>query len=434
MRIWLDPAKLSSFQLSPLDVKVALDEENVELPTGKIAGDNTELTVKTAGKFETEDDFNNMIIKSSGDQTVRLKDVGYAVLGPENEETILRESGIPMIAVAVVPQPGANYIEIADEFFKRVDQIKKDLPDDITLDIALDNTRFIKQSITEVQETLLIAIVLVILIIYLFFRDWLIAFRPLIDIPVSLIGAFFIMYLMDYSINVLTLLAIVLATGLVVDDGIVVTENIFKKVEQGMGPVEAAHKGSQEIFFAVISTSITLAAVFMPVIFLEGFVGRLFREFGVVLAGAVLISAFVSLSLTPMLNAKLIRKNHKHSRFYDLTEPFFARMNEGYGSTLAAFMRKRYLAIVLVFVAFLMIFGIGSLLQSELAPLEDRAYLRLSITAPEGSSFEYTDAFMFKLVDLINDSVPEKRVLLTVTAPGFSGSGAVNTGLRFEWW
>lgn len=428
MRIWLDQNRLAAFKLTPLDIKVALDRENVDLPGGKIAGDNTELTVKTAGRFSTEDEFNDMIIKTSGDQTVRLRDVGYAVLGPENEETILRQSGVPMIAVALVPQPGANYIEIADEFYKRVEQIKKDLPAGYKLDIALDNTRFIKMSIVEVQETLLIAIVLVIIIIYLFFRDWLIAFRPLIDIPVSLIGAFFIMYMMDYSINVLTLLAIVLATGLVVDDGIVVTENIYKKVEKGMSPVEAAYKGSEEIFFAVVSTSVTLAAVFLPVIFLEGFVGRLFREFGVVLAGAVLISAFVSLSLTPMLNARLIRKNQKHSKFYELTEPFFVKMNNSYAGTLTAFMHNRWLAVILVIISFLMIFGIGSLLQAELAPTEDRSYLRMSIAAPEGSSFEYTDKFMLKLVDLVNDSLPEKKVMLTVTAPGFTGSGAVNTG------
>lgn len=428
MRIWLDQNRLAAFKLTPLDIKVALDRENVDLPGGKIAGDNTELTVKTAGRFSTEDEFNDMIIKTSGDQTVRLRDVGYAVLGPENEETILRQSGVPMIAVALVPQPGANYIEIADEFYKRVEQIKKDLPAGYKLDIALDNTRFIKMSIVEVQETLLIAIVLVIIIIYLFFRDWLIAFRPLIDIPVSLIGAFFIMYMMDYSINVLTLLAIVLATGLVVDDGIVVTENIYKKVEKGMSPVEAAYKGSEEIFFAVVSTSVTLAAVFLPVIFLEGFVGRLFREFGVVLAAAVLISAFVSLSLTPMLNARLIRKNQKHSKFYELTEPFFVKMNNSYAGTLTAFMHNRWLAVILVIISFLMIFGIGSLLQAELAPTEDRSYLRMSIAAPEGSSFEYTDKFMLKLVDLVNDSLPEKKVMLTVTAPGFTGSGAVNTG------
>ncbi|MBK7388917.1 MAG: efflux RND transporter permease subunit [Bacteroidia bacterium] len=428
MRIWMDPAKLAAYQLTPLDVKNALDRENIELPSGKIAGDNTELTVKTSGKFSTEEEFNSMIIKSDGDQVVRLQDIGYATLGPENEETILRQSGVPMIAIAIVPQPGANYIEIADEFYKRVEQIKKEIPDDYKLDIALDNTRFIKQSITEVQETLLIAIILVILIIYLFFRDWLIALRPLIDIPVSLIGAFFIMYLMGYSINVLTLLAIVLATGLVVDDGIVVTENIYKKVEKGMHPVAAAHKGANEIFFAVVSTSITLAAVFLPVIFLEGFVGRLFREFGVVLAGAVLISAFVSLTLTPMLNARLIRKEQKHSRFYVLTEPFFQKMNEKYASALSQFMKHKWYAIALVFVAFFIIFWMNSLLQSELSPLEDRSYIRMSITAPEGSSFEYTDRFMYKIVDLVNDSFPEKKVLLTVTAPGFSGSGAVNTG------
>ena len=315
MRLWMDPVKLAAFGLTPLDIRDALEKENVDLPGGKIAGNNSELTVKTMGRLSSEEEFNNLILKNDGDNIVRLKDVGYATLGPENEETMLKNNGVPMVACAIIPQPGANYIEIADEFYKRLEQIKKDVPSDIKLNIAMDNTRFIRNSVKEVEETLLIAIILVVLIIFLFFRDWLIAFRPLIDIPVSLIGAFFIMYLMGYSINVLTLLAIVLATGLVVDDGIVVTENIFKKVEKGMNPVEAAHKGSAEIFFVVISTSITLAAVFLPVIFMEGFVGRLFREFGIVLSGAVLISAFVSLSLTPMLNAHMIRKKKGHSKF-----------------------------------------------------------------------------------------------------------------------
>ncbi|MBP9212375.1 MAG: efflux RND transporter permease subunit, partial [Bacteroidetes bacterium] len=313
-------------------------------------------------------------------------------------------------------------------FYKRFEQLKKSLPEDIRVDIALDNTRFIKLSILEVEETILIAVLLVIFIIYLFFRDWLIAIRPLIDIPVSLIGAFFIMYLMGFSINVLTLLAIVLATGLVVDDGIVVTENIFKKVEAGLPPVEAAYLGSKEIFFAVISTSVTLAAVFLPIIFLQGFVGRLFREFGVVIAGAVLISAFVSLSLTPMLNARLIRKNHKHSRFYDMTEPFFQKMNSVYESMLDRFMQRRWVATAIVLGSLVLIVLIGSRLQSELAPLDDRSFIRLQITAPEGASFEYTDAFMDKIITFVNDSIPEKRIALSVTAPGFSGAGAVNTG------
>ncbi len=428
MRIWMDPSKLAALGLTPLDIRNALDKENIELPAGKIAGNYTELTVKTTGKLKTEDEFNNLILKDNGTNTVRLRDVGYANIGPENEETILRESGVPMIAVALVPQPGSNYIEIADEFYKRLEQIKKDIPKDYKLDIALDNTRFVKQSVTEVGETLLIAISLVIIIIYLFFRDWIIAIRPLIDIPVSLIGAFFIMYIAGFSINVLTLLAIVLATGLVVDDGIVVTENIYKKVEAGMSPREAAFKGSDEIFFAIVSTSITLAAVFLPIIFLEGFVGRLFREFGIVISGAVLISAFVSLSLTPMLNAKLLRKERKHTKFYVRTEPFFVWMNNTYQNSLSRFMKKRWLAVLIIFISFGLIYFMGNTLQSELAPLDDRNFVRLIVSAPEGSSYDYTDAYMLKLVQFINDSVPEKKVCLTVTAPGFTGSGAVNTG------
>lgn len=427
MRIWMDPAKLAAYSLTPLDITNALSKENVELPSGKIAGNSTELTVKTAGKLYTEDDFNNLIIKTDSDNVIKLSDIGSANLGPENEETNLKESGIPMVGVGLVPQPGANYIEIADEFYKRVDQIKKDIPKDYRLNIALDNTKFIKQSISEVGETLLIAITLVILIIYLFFRDWIIAIRPLIDIPVSLVGAFFIMYLFGFSINILTLLAIVLATGLVVDDGIVVTENIYKKVEAGMSPMQAAYKGSEEIFFAVVSTSITLAAVFMPVIFLKGFVGRLFREFGVVIAGAVLISAFVSLSLTPMLNAKLLRRKQKQTKFYEKTEPFFVWMNTSYENLLKRFMTQRWWAGVIIIVSFGLIFLIGKNLQSELSPLDDRSLLRMAVTAPEGSSFDFTDNYVDHLGKFVMDSVPEKKVLLTVVAPGFAGTGAVNT-------
>lgn len=429
MRLWMDPVKLSSLGLTPGDVKRALDKENVELPGGKISGDQSELSIRTVGRLQSEEAFEDLIIGGTADAPIRLKDIGYARLGTENDETLLRESGIPMIGLALVPQPGANYLDIAKEFYKRVEEMKKDIPKDFRLDIAMDNTRFIELSVTEVQETLLIAIVLVILIIYLFFRDWLVAFRPLVDIPVSLLGAFFIMYLMGYSINVLTLLAIVLATGLVVDDGIVVTENIYKKIEKGMNPTSAAIEGSREIFFAVISTSITLAAVFMPVIFMEGFVGRLFREFGVVIAGAVLISAFVSLTLTPMLNAKMVRKNpNQKSRFYQWSEPFFQAMENLYRKSLMDFMAVRYMAwVILVVVSGLVVF-IYPRIQSELAPLEDRSWIRLFVTAPEGASFEYTDAIMDDIIGFVQDSIPEKQALLTVTAPGFTGSGAVNTG------
>ncbi|MCX6143042.1 MAG: efflux RND transporter permease subunit [Ignavibacteriales bacterium] len=424
MRMWLDPAKLAAYSLTPLDIKDALEKENIDLPSGKVSGDQTELIVKTKGRLRTEVDFKNLIVKSDGNDIVRFSDVGSANLGAENEEFILRQSGVPMVSVGVIPLPGTNYVEVADEFYKRFEQIKKELPSEYKMEIAIDNTRFIKQSIKEVQETILIAVLLVIFIIYVFFRDWVIAIRPLIDIPVSLIGSFFIMYLMGFTINILTMLAIVLATGLVVDDGIVVTENIFKKVEQGMSPMEAAFAGSKEIFFAVISTSITLAAVFLPIIFLQGFVGRLFREFGVVIAGAVLISAFVSLSLTPMLNARMIRKKRQHTRFYEITERYFEKLNLLYESLLAQFMNRRWVAGVIIAGALALIFLIGRSLQSELAPLDDRSYVRMSVTAPEGASFEYTDGIMDRLVRFIGDSIPEKRICLSVTA-GFS---AVNTG------
>lgn len=427
MRIWIDPKRMQAVGVTPVELKAALDKENVELPSGKLSGAATDLSVRTISRLTEEEEFNNLVIRSDSNRTVRLRDIGYATLGPENEETMLKQSGIPMIGLGVVPQPGANYIDIADEFYKRVDQIKKDLPGDYKLGIALDNTRFIRKSILEVQETLIIAIVLVVLIIYIFFRNWRIAFRPLIDLPVSLIGAFFIMYLLGFSINVLTLLAIVLATGLVVDDGIVVTENIYKKIEGGMAPMEAAFKGSKEIMFAVISTSITLAVVFMPLVFMEGFVGHLFREFGIVIAGAVLISAFVSLSLTPMLNARLITST-RHSKFYEATEPYFERLNNAYRNSLRGFLNNRWLAFPIIALTAFFIWFTGSSLQSELAPLEDRSLLRLSVTAQEGASFEYTDNLMDKLATLVNDSIPEKKIFLTVTAPGFSGSGAVNTG------
>lgn len=427
MRIWLDPSKLSAYNLTPLDVQNALNRENVELPSGKIAGNATELTVRTFGRLYTEDDFNDVIVKASPTGDIRLKDVGQALLGPENEESILKDRGIPMVGLAMVPLPGANYVTIADEFYKRMEQIKKEVPPDIKLNIALDQTVFIKRAISEVQETLLISFLLVVLIIYLFFRDALIAFRPLIDIPVSLIASFFIMYLFDFSINVLTMLGIVLATGLVVDDGIVVTENIYKKLEGGMNKYRAAKEGSKEIFFAVISTSITLAVVFLPIVFLQGFVGRLFREFGIVVAGAVLISAFVSLTLTPVLSVKLTRENHKHSWFYTFSEPFFVGLESGYSRFLAAFMRIRWMAFVIIGFCLVSVYFLSQNIQSELAPLEDRNQFRLAVSAPEGTSYDYMDAYVDKVVQFMEDSVPEAQILLSVTAPSFSGAGSVNT-------
>lgn len=427
MRIWFDPQKLSAYNLTTTDVQRALQTQSVELPSGKLSGTSMELSLRTFGRLYTEEDFNDLIIKNVNGVNIRLSDVGEAVLGPENIESVMRESGVPMIMLAIIPMPGANYVSISNEFQKRLTQLQKDLPDDFILNVGMDQTVFIKRSISEVKETLFIAVGLVILIIYLFFRDWIIALRPLLDIPVSLIGAFFIMYLFGFSINVLTLLAIVLATGLVVDDGIVVTENIFKKIEKGMNKYQAAREGSTEIYFAVISTSLTLAIVFLPIVFLEGFVGRLFREFGIVVAGAVLISAFVSLTLTPVLNVKLTRKKMGHTWFYTKTEPFFTAMETGFKNSLARFMNVKWVSLILIAGCLAIIYIIFIGLPSELAPMEDRSQFRLSVTAPEGANFEYMDEYMLALDQFISDSVPEKTLLVTMTSPGFGG-GSVNSG------
>ncbi|HLN96029.1 MAG TPA: efflux RND transporter permease subunit, partial [Flavobacterium sp.] len=429
MRLWIDPVKLAAFGCTVSDVRQALATQNVELPSGKLTGANTELTVKTLGNLSKEEQFDDIIVKADdAGNVIRFRDVGKAALEAENLETKLSDSGQPMVGLAIIPQPGTNYLDIAEAFYKQYEQLKKDLPKDFKLNIAIDNTVFIKKAVTEVAETLLLSIVLVILIIYLFFRDWAIAFRPLLDIPVSLIATFFIMWMFGFSVNVLTLLAIVLATGLVVDDGIVVTENIFKKVEEGMSPIEAAIKGSNEIFFAVISISVTLAAVFLPVIFLEGFVGRLFREFGVVIGAAVLVSAFVSLTLTPMLNAYLMKAGvQKKSRFYDLTEPYFQRMNAGYARRLTGFLKRKWLSFPILVGCLGLIVLFFSILQKETAPYDDRSFLNVGVTGAEGATYDYMDRFMTELSTLVNDSIPEKKVSLIITSPGF-GASSINSG------
>ncbi|HZX75383.1 MAG TPA: efflux RND transporter permease subunit, partial [Cyclobacteriaceae bacterium] len=429
MRVWLDPAKLSAFGLTGLDVQQALNRENVELPSGKISGNSTELTVRTFGKLYSEDDFNNVVIRSSAVGDIRLRDIGEAVLGVENEESGLRTNGIPMVGLGIIPQPGSNYVDISDEFYRRLEIVKKDMPEDINVEVQIDQTKFIRRSISEVEETLVISFILVVLIIYLFFRDALIAFRPLIDIPVSLIATFFIMYLCGFSINVLTMLGIVLATGLVVDDGIVVTENIYRKVEGGMNKYKAAKEGSAEIFFAVIATSITLAVVFLPIIFLQGIIGSLFREFGIVVAGAVLISAFVSLTLTPVLSVKLTREHHKHSWFYNKTEPFFAGMESGYQNSLAKFMKVRWIAFPIIVACIVVAYFIAINTQSELAPMEDRSQFRISLSGAEGTSFDYMDKFMNKVTKLVMDSVPEAKTVVSFTGMGNVNSANIRVAL-----
>ncbi|NUN99515.1 MAG: efflux RND transporter permease subunit, partial [Saprospiraceae bacterium] len=429
MRLWIDPDKMAAYGLVPLDVRAALDRENVELPSGSVEGANTELTVRTMGRISTAEDFNNLIIKEEEGKIVRFRDIGFAELGPENLRTVLKRDNVPMVGNAIIPQPGSNYVDIADEVYRRLEQIKKNLPEDIEVLVGFDVTTFIRASIFEVRETIYIAFFLVVLIIFLFLRDWRSTIIPVLAIPISLIGAFFIMYLAGFTINVLTLLGIVLAIGLVVDDAIVVLENIYAKIEDGVPPLQAALKGSREIFFAVVATTVVLAAVFLPVIFLQGLTGRLFREFGIVIAGAVLISAFVALTLTPMLASRLLKKHEHHSWFYRVTEPFFVWLIEGYRRSLNGFLRVRWLALVIMAISGWMIFELGGSLPNELSPMEDRGRLRGNATAAEGSTFEYTETYMNELADVAMKSIPEREGIITVTSPGFGAGSTVNTGV-----
>jgi len=428
MKMIMDPAKMAGLGITPVDVRNALNSANVELPSGRIEGSDTELTIRTVGRIETVEEFNNLIIKESNGIIVRFKDVGNAEMRPENERSLLRGNGaVPMIGIAVTPQPGANYIAIADEFFKRLEIIKKDLPSDLDLGLALDTTKGIKKAISEVEETILIAFGLVVMVIFLFLRNWRSTLIPVVAIPISLISAFFIMYMAGFTINILTLLGIVLATGLVVDDAIVVLENIYQKIEQGMAPREAAFKGSEEIFFAIVSTTVTLVAVFLPIMFLQGLTGRLFREFGVVVAGAVLVSAFVSLTLTPMMSANLLKHGDNQGSFYRVTERFFVGMTNWYGKGLNGFFKVRWIAILIMLLSSWSIYEFGKGLPSELAPMEDKGRLSVNATAPEGTSFDFMNNFLTKLISDV-EAIPEKDAILSVTAPGFGSSQASNTG------
>jgi len=426
MRLWLKPEKMAAYGITASDVSNALTKENVEMPAGKIRGGATEMLLKTRGRLTTEDDFNNLIIKQTDNQVVRFSDIGEASLGAQNDESGATINGTTGVTLNLIPLPGANDIQIAKEFYKRFDQIKKTMPKGMVLEVSRDKSIFVQQSVRDVLETLIIAISLVIIIIFLFFRNWIIAIRPLLDIPVSLIGTFFVMNICGFSINVLTLLGIVLATGLVVDDGIVVTENIFKRIEKGVDKWNAAFEGTREILFAVISTSLTLAIVFIPVIFLQGFTGRLFREFGIVVASAVLISALVSLTLTPVLNVFLGGSASHHSRFYVKSEPFFAGMENGYRKILAYCIKNKWIAVAVVVFCLLLILSMSKSLKSELAPLEDHSFIRTSITAPEGTEYLYNKQLIDKVARLSMDSVSGVKSVLARYAGGMNSS--TNTG------
>ena len=426
MRLWLDPAKMAGYGITPMDIKSALDRENIELPSGSIEGNTTELTIRTMGLMHTTEEFNNLVVRTEAGRIIRLSDVGRAELGPQDMRSYMKMNGVPMVGVVVIPQPGANHIDIADEVYNRMQTMRKDLPADIVTGYGFDNTRFIRASIDEVKQTVYEAFVLVIIIIFLFLRNWRVTLIPCIVIPVSLIGTFFLMYLAGFSINVLSMLAVVLSVGLVVDDAIVMTETIYIRIERGMTPFEAGIDGAKEIFFAVISTSITLIAVFFPIVFMEGTTGRLFREFSLVVSGAVLISTFAALTVTPMLATKLLVRQERKNWFYTRTEPFFVGLNNLYSRTLSAFLRRRWLALPLVAVTLGLIGWLWSTIPSEMAPLEDRSQITINTTGSEGATYEYMRDYTEDINLLVDSLVPEA---MAVTARVSSGRGNISIAL-----
>ena len=427
MRLWLDPARMAGYGVTPMDVKSALDRENVELPSGSIEGKSVELTIRTMGQMHTTKEFNDLVIKTQNGRVVRLSDIGRAELSARDLKSYMKMNGVPMVGVAIVPQPGANHIEIADAVRARMEQMRKDLPQDVKYEYGFDNTRFIRASINEVKTTIYEAFLLVILIIFLFLRDWRVTLVPCIVIPVSLIGSFFIMYLCGFSINVLSMLAIVLAVGLVVDDAIVMTENIYIRIERGMRPLEAGIDGAKEIFFAVISTTVTLVAVFFPIVFMQGTTGRLFREFSFVVAGCVIISSFAALTLTPMLATKLLVRREEKSWFYRRTEPFFEGLNRLYARLLDAFLRRRALAFVLMVIATGASIWIWTATPAEMAPLEDRSSITVRTSGPEGVTYEYMRDYTERINALADSLVPDAAF---ITARVSSSSGNLQITLR----
>jgi len=418
VRMRMDPLLLAAYKITPLDVRQAVSRENVELPSGTVEGSTMELTVRTLGRLKTIDDFNNLIIAKNGERIVRFSDIGVAEVDAENTRSILKRNGVPMVSCVLVPQPGANYINIVDEAQKAVEELKKSLPEDITVAVGFDNTIFIRDSIKEVQITIYQAFLLVVLIIFLFLRNWRTTLIPIIAIPISLIGTFFIMYLAGFSINILTLLAMVLSIGLVVDDAIVVMENIYTKIEKGMEPKLAAIEGSKEIFFAVIATTITLVAVFFPIVFLQGVTGSLFREFSIVIAGAVLISSFVALTFTPMMSSKLLKVGAQEGKFYKFTEPFFVWLNSTYRNSLSKFMSKRWMAVLFLAISLVLIVLLWVSIPSEMAPLEDRSMINVSATAQEGATYDYMVKYSDEVQFLIEKEITETDMVLQMVGMG----------------
>ena len=431
MRVWLNPERMASFGLTPADIEAALRAQNIEIPAGRVESQQREFTVLSETDLRTPEQFSAIVLKNSAGYLVRLGDVAKVELGADSARFRARYNGHNAVPLGIVKQAVANPLDISNALKKMLPEITRTLPAGMKVEIAYDTTVFIKQSISEVYKTVGEAVLLVVLVIFLFLRSWRAVLIPIVTIPVSLIGAFALMYLFGFTINTLSLLAMVLAIGLVVDDAIVMLENIFRNVEQGMAPFEAALKGSKEIGFAIIAMTLTLTAVYMPFAFSTGRTGKLFIEFALTLAGAVLVSGFTALTLSPMMSSKLLHHEARHGRFYEFGERALNGLDAGYRGALKRVLGFRWLVVAGALAIFLGIFGLLKILPSELAPQEDQGLVIGFGTAPEGSTIDYTDSYAKNMEDSFR-TLPEMNRYFEIVGFGDVTSAIGFVGLK-DW-
>ena len=432
MRVWLDPLRMAAHGLTTQDVEAAIRRENAEIPGGRVEGKEREFSVRTRGELSSPEEFGGIIVSQKENDLVRLRDFAEVTVGAEDERTVARYNGQPAVGLGIVKQSKASTIEVAAVVRSALPELAGLLPDGMKLDVAYDSSTFINESIDEVRQTLILAMFLVVLVVWAFLKSLRATTIPSVAIPISIMGAFAAAYFAGFTINILTLLALVLAIGLVVDDAIVVLENVYRHMELGKDRRKAAFDGSKEIGFAVVATTIALVAVFVPLAFLTGSVGRLFNEFGVSLAVAVLISGFVALTLTPMLCSRLLKPLHGTgtgwaSRSFDT---FFEFLDNAYHRILRGALRHRVWMVAGAVLAVLVSVVLFNLLPSEFVPIEDRGIGFGIIIAPEGATLDYTDRYMREVENRLL-SLPERRGLFTAVGLGFGGPGRVTNGILF---
>ena len=431
MRIWLDPARMAAYRVMPQDVEAALKGQNIEVPAGRIESREREFTLLTKTDLNDEEEFKNIIIRNDDGYPVRIKDVARVEVAPENDRQISRYKGESAVALGVVKQSTANPLDVSRDIRAKLENIRGNLPEGMAVEVAYDSSIFIDESIKSVYQTLAQAGVLVILVLFFFLRNVRATLIPVVTIPLSLIGGFAMMYLMNFSINTLTLLALVLAIGLVVDDAIVMLENIYRHVEEGLSPVQAAFKGAKEIGFAVLATTAVLVAVFVPVVFSEGRTGKLFTEFALTLAGAVVVSTFVALSLSPMMASRMLKHEKRHSALFNLIEGMLVGLTNGYRRLLDKLLRSRLLAVLIMAASFGGAAFYYTQLPQELAPYEDRGDILVFAMAPDGASVNYIDRYSRQIEGVVSQ-VPESDRYFSIV--GFPAETNAMTFVGLDRW